>query len=41
MTTDTPWTFWVLGVTALWVLWRTKIHLLWVLLAGAVLGVIG
>jgi chromate transporter len=41
MTTDTPWTFWVLGVTALWVLWRTKIHLLWVLLAGAVLGAIG
>lgn len=41
LTRETPWTFWLLGGVALLVLWRTKIHLLWVLLAGAVLGATG
>jgi chromate transporter len=41
LTPQTPWTFWLMGATALWVLWKTRVHLLWVLLAGAVLGATG
>ena len=35
------WFFWAFGGLALVVLWKTKLHLLWVLLAGAVLGAMG
>ncbi len=38
---QTSWTFWLLGIVALLVLWRTRVHLLWVLAAGAVLGATG
>ena len=35
------WRLWLLSATALLVVWRTKLHLLVVLLAGAVLGALG
>jgi len=41
ISSQTSWTFWLLGIVALLVLWRTRVHLLWVLAAGAVLGATG
>ena len=37
----TDWALWVLGAIAFVLLWKTKIHLLWMLGAGAVLGALG
>lgn len=34
----TDWPLWLLTVAAALIIWRTKIHLLWLLAAGAVLG---
>jgi chromate transporter len=39
LTTD--WRLWLLTAVSLLVVWRTKLHLLWVLGAGAVLGALG
>lgn len=38
---EVPWAYAVFGALALLVLWKTKLHLLWVLLAGAVSGAFG
>ena len=38
---QTPWTFWFVGAGALMLLWFTRVHLLWVLLGGAVMGMLG
>jgi chromate transporter len=35
------WPLWVLGVISALVVWRTKIHLLWLLASGALLGGLG
>lgn len=35
------WPLWLLTLVALLLVWRTRIHLLWVLGAGAVLGALG
>jgi chromate transporter len=32
------WRLWLLSAASLLVIWRTRIHLLWVLAAGGVLG---
>jgi chromate transporter len=32
------WRLWLLSAASLLVIWRTKVHLLWVLAAGGVLG---
>ncbi len=37
----TDWPLWLLTLAALLLVWRTKIHLLWVLGAGAALGALG
>ena len=37
----TPWHLWLLTAVATLVVWRTRIHLLWLLAAGAVLGALG
>jgi len=37
----TPWHLWLLTGVATLVVWRTRIHLLWLLGAGAVLGALG
>jgi chromate transporter len=37
----TDWPLWLLTVTAALIIWRTKIHLLWLLGAGALLGWFG
>lgn len=37
----TPWHLWLLTAAATVVVWRTRIHLLWLLAAGAVLGALG
>jgi len=34
----TDWPLWSLSIVAGLIIWRTKIHLLWLLAAGAVLG---
>jgi len=39
--TATPWHLWLLTGVATLVVWRTRIHLLWLLGAGAVLGALG
>jgi chromate transporter len=36
-----PWHLWLLTGVAAFIVWRTRIHLLWLLGAGALLGVIG
>ena len=41
VTSQTPWTLWLLVLVALLLLWLTKIHLLWVFLMGALLGAFG
>lgn len=41
VTAQPSWSFWLFGAMALLLLWKTKLHLLWVLLAGAVLGALG
>ncbi len=38
---DTPWRYWLAGLVAVGVLWKTRVHLLWVMAAGALLGGIG
>jgi chromate transporter len=35
------WPLWLLAVTCMLLVWKTKIHLLWLLGAGALLGVLG
>ena len=35
------WPIWLLAVASAFIVWRTKIHLLWLLGAGAVLGWVG
>jgi len=37
----TPWHLWLLTAVAAFVVWRTRVHLLWLLGAGALLGVFG
>jgi chromate transporter len=37
----TDWKLWMVAAVSLLVLWRTRIHLLWILGAGAVLGALG
>ena len=37
----TDWPLWLLTATATLLVWRTKLHLLWMLGAGAVLGALG
>jgi chromate transporter len=32
------WALWVLSVASMLVIWRTRLHILWVLGAGALLG---
>jgi chromate transporter len=36
----TDWPFWLLAAAATLLVWRTKIHLLWLLGAGAVIGAV-
>jgi len=36
-----PWHTWLVTVVAAFVVWRTRVHLLWLLGAGALLGVAG
>lgn len=36
--TDAPWMFWVVGLVVVGILWKTRVHLLWVMAAGAGLG---
>jgi chromate transporter len=38
---STPWHLWLLTVAAALLVWRTRIHLLWMLAAGAILGALG
>jgi chromate transporter len=35
------WPLWALSALSAWVVWRTKIHLLWLLGLGAILGALG
>ena len=35
------WPLWLLGIVSTLIVWRTRIHLLWLLGAGAVLGALG
>jgi chromate transporter len=35
------WPLWVLTLVAMGLLWRTRIHLLWLIGAGALLGALG
>lgn len=37
----THWPLWLLTVTVAMIVWRTRIHLLWLLGAGAILGALG
>jgi chromate transporter len=37
----TQWPSWLLAVVAGLIIWRTRLHLLWLLAAGALLGVLG
>ena len=37
----TDWPLWLLTATATLLVWRTKLHLLWMLGAGAALGALG
>ncbi|MGJ7520705.1 chromate transporter [Variovorax sp. LT1P1] len=40
--TDVPaWRLWLLSGTAAFIVWRTRVHLLWLLGAGAALGALG
>ncbi|MDM0045763.1 chromate transporter [Variovorax dokdonensis] len=39
--TEAPWHLWLLTAVAAFVVWRTRIHLLWLLGAGALLGALG
>ena len=39
--TATPWHLWLLTAAAAVLVWRTRIHLLWMLAAGAALGALG
>ncbi|HEY1230639.1 MAG TPA: chromate transporter [Ramlibacter sp.] len=39
--TATPWHLWLLTAAAVLLVWRTRIHLLWMLGAGALLGALG
>lgn len=36
-----PWTAWALTVVATLLVWRTRLHMLWILGAGALLGMLG
>ena len=36
-----PWHLWLLAAVAAFVVWRTRLHLLWLLGAGALLGAVG
>ena len=38
---QTDWPLWLLTAITTWLVWRTKIHMLWLLGAGAVLGGMG
>ncbi|WP_418317220.1 chromate transporter [Piscinibacter sakaiensis] len=38
---DASWRYWLAGVVAVLVVWKTRMHLLWLLLAGAVAGALG
>ena len=38
---DTAWPLWLLSAVTVVLVWRTRLHLLWMLGAGAVLGAIG
>jgi chromate transporter len=38
---DRDWPLWALSAITALVVWRTRIHLLWLLAAGAVLGALG
>jgi chromate transporter len=35
------WPLWLLAVAAMFAIWRTKVHILWVIGAGALLGALG
>jgi len=35
------WPLWLLSAVSCIVIWRTRLHLLWMLAAGAVLGALG
>lgn len=39
--TSAPWTIWAIALVSALVVWRTRIHLLWVLGAGALVGALG
>jgi chromate transporter len=39
--TSAPWTIWATALVSAVVVWRTRIHLLWVLAAGGLLGALG
>lgn len=41
ITAQTAWSYWLFGVLAVGLLWQTRLHLLWVLLGGALLGAFG
>ena len=41
LASETAWQAATLGAVAFVVLWRTRVHLLWVLASGAVLGAMG
>ena len=40
-TSSTPWHAWLLSAAAMLLVWRTRLHLLWILAAGALLGWFG
>jgi chromate transporter len=35
------WPLWLLTAVVTWLVWRTKIHLLWLIGAGALVGAVG
>jgi chromate transporter len=35
------WRLWLLTAVSAWIVWRTRVHLLWILGAGALLGALG
>jgi chromate transporter len=35
------WPLWLLTAATAWLVWRTRIHLIWLLAAGALLGIFG
>ncbi len=40
-TQSPPWRLWLLSVATMLLVWRTRLHLLWLLGAGALLGALG